>query len=170
MSTDLLADRICLVTGSSRGIGLGIAKSLAANGATVVLHGRNEESLQKSLASLPEPSRHNLIAADLMTAEGVRRLADGFLDLHERLDVLVHSAGVLGPPRTPLADYPETAWNEVLQVNLTGPFLVTQALLPALRKGDRPSVIFISSGLGHRGRAGWGGYACHARPPHAPQD
>ncbi|MGD8504630.1 MAG: SDR family NAD(P)-dependent oxidoreductase [Syntrophobacterales bacterium] len=159
MFTELLVDRICLVTGSSRGIGLGIAKSFAANGATVVLHGRDNASLQESLASLPEPSRHNFIVADLMTTEGARTLADGFLDLHERLDVLVHSAGVLGPPRTPLADYPEIAWHEVLQVNLTGPFLVTQALLPALRKADRPSVIFISSGVGHRGRAGWGGYA-----------
>ncbi len=158
MTTDLLAHRICLVTGSSRGIGLGIARSLAANGATVVLHGRDEDALRTSLASLPETTKHSFIVADLSSAKGTRNLVDGFLQLEEKLDVLIHSAGILGP-KTPLATYPEGDWDEVLWINLTAPFLITQALLPALRKGDQPSVIFISSGVGKKGRAEWGGYA-----------
>lgn len=157
MSTDLLSDRICLVTGSSRGIGLGIARSLAAHGGKVVLHGRNEDALRKSLAGLPETTKHNYVAADLRTAEGPQMLADGFLQLHVSLDVLIHSAGVLGP-KIPLGEYPETDWHDVLRVNLTAPFLITQALLPALRKGEHPSIIFISSGVGRKGRAEWGGY------------
>jgi NAD(P)-dependent dehydrogenase (short-subunit alcohol dehydrogenase family) len=58
----------------------------------------------------------------------------------------------------PLAEYPPEAWDEVMHLNLTVPFLLTQALLPLLRKGDRPSVVFITSGAGRRGRARWGGY------------
>ena len=157
MSTELLAGRICLITGSSRGIGLGVARVFAESGASVILHGRDENVLRQSLAELSEPKQHSYIAADINTPEGTVVLAAAFLRLHEKLDVLIHSAGVLGP-KVPLADYPEAAWNDVLRVNLTAPFLLTQALLPALRKGANPSVVFISSSVGRRGRAEWGGY------------
>lgn len=157
MSTDILFNRICLITGSSRGIGLGVARVFAENGARVILHGRDENVLRQSSAELSEPKQHSYITADINTHEGVVVLAAAFLRLHEKLDVLIHSAGVLGP-KIPLADYPEAAWNDVLRVNLTAPFLLTQALLPALRKGANPSVVFISSSVGRRGRAEWGGY------------
>jgi NAD(P)-dependent dehydrogenase (short-subunit alcohol dehydrogenase family) len=157
MANALLANRVCLVTGSSRGIGLGIARAFAANGATVTLHGRNTATLRQALASLPESLRHTYVEADLNTREGSEKLVERFHKLQEKLDVLVHSAGILGPI-TPLASYPEKDWNEVIQVNLTAPFLLTQALLPLLRKGDHPSVVFISSTLGRVGRAEWGAY------------
>ena len=158
MSTDLLANRICLITGSSRGIGRGIARSFAAHSATVVLHGRDVEPLRTCLAKLPNVSSHSYIVADLNTAEGPRTLADGFLRLYDKLDVLIHSAGILGP-RTPLANFPQKAWDDVLKINLTAPFLITQALLPTLRKGANSAVIFISSGVGRKGSAEWGAYA-----------
>jgi len=158
MAYKLLGGRDCLITGSSRGIGLGIARVFADNGAIVTLHGRNKATLRKSLASLPESAEHTYVVADLNTRGGSETLVERFVRLHEKLDVLVHSAGILGP-KTPLAGYPEKDWDEVIRVNLTVPFLVTQALLPLLRKGDHPSVIFISSGLGRVGRAEWGAYA-----------
>lgn len=158
MASAILANRVCLITGSSRGIGFGIARVFARNGAAIVLHGRDEEILRESLRTLSEHSQHTYVVADLNTVEGARRLTDGLLRLHGKLDVLIHSAGILGP-KTHLEDYPEDVWHDVLQVNLTAPFLITRALLPALRKGDYPAVIFISSGVGHRGRAGWGAYS-----------
>lgn len=158
MSSDLLSERVCLITGSSRGIGLGIARVFADNGAIVILHGRNEEALREALATLPESAKHTYITADLSSLEGSKTLAENFLRLHEKLDVLVHSAGVLGP-KTLLATYPEKEWDEVIRVNLTVPFLITKALLPPLRKGDHPSIIFISSGVGRVGRAEWGAYS-----------
>jgi NAD(P)-dependent dehydrogenase (short-subunit alcohol dehydrogenase family) len=158
MSSALLIDRFCLVTGSSGGIGLGIARTLAAHGAIVTLHGRDEGGLGESLASVPEPEKHQYIVADLATAEGRRTLADQFSRLSGKLDVLIHSAGILGP-RISLGGYPEESWQAVLEINLTAPFLITQALLPLLRNGVKPSVIFISSGLGRTGRGGWGAYA-----------
>lgn len=159
MATGNLSNRICLITGSSRGIGLGVARVFAENGAIVVLHGRDEESLRESLAELFEPQKHSYIAADLKTPRGAELLAAEFFRLHEKLDVLIHSAGILGPPGVPLAEYPVESWKYVLQLNLTAPFLVTQVLLSGLRKGDQPSVIFVSSGVGYRGRAGWGAYS-----------
>jgi NAD(P)-dependent dehydrogenase (short-subunit alcohol dehydrogenase family) len=157
MANEILAGRVCLVTGSSRGIGRGIARVFAGNGAMVTLHGRDKATLGKSLASLPEAPRHNYIAADLNTGGGLETLVERFVRLHEKLDVLVHSAGILGP-KIFLASYPEKDWDEVIRVNLTVPFLITQKLLPLLRKGDHPSVIFITSGVGRVGRAEWGAY------------
>jgi len=157
MANELLAGRVCLITGSSRGIGLGIARVFAGNGAIVTLHGRDRATLRQTLASLPESSKHNYVAAELNTSGGLETLVERFVRLHAKLDVLVHSAGILGP-KTPLANYPEKDWDEVIRVNLTVPFLLTQALLPLLRKGDHPSVIFISSGVGRVGRAEWGAY------------
>jgi len=158
MANELLVGRVCLITGSSRGIGLGIARVFADNGAIVTLHGRDKATLRQSLASLPESPKHNYIAADLNTLEGSNKLAERLVSLYEKLDVLVHSAGILGP-KTPLATYPQKDWDEVIWINLTVPFLLTQELLPILRKGDHPSIIFISSGVGRVGRAGWGAYA-----------
>ena len=157
MANGLLAGRVCLITGSSRGIGLGIARVFAANGAIVTLHGRDKANLRQALASLPESLKHTYVVADLSTPEGSEKLVERFHKVQEKLDVLVHSAGILGPI-TPLAGYAEKDWNEVIRVNLTAPFLLTQALLPLLRKGDHPSVVFISSTLGRVGRAEWGAY------------
>jgi len=159
MISALLANRICLITGSSRGVGLGVARVFAENGASVILHGRDENVLRQSLAELSEPQKHSYIIADLNTPEGAGVLAAAFLRLHEKLDVLIHSAGILGPPMIPLAEYPAESWKDVLHLNLTAPFIVTQALLSALRKGGHSSVIFVSSGVGHKGRAGWGAYS-----------
>jgi NAD(P)-dependent dehydrogenase (short-subunit alcohol dehydrogenase family) len=159
MTAGILSNRICLITGSSRGIGLGVARVFAENGASVILHGRDENVLRQASAELAEPQKHSYITADLRTPAGAEVLAAAFHRLHEKLDVLIHSAGILGPPMIPLAEYPAESWHDVLYLNLTVPFLVTQALLPTLRKGDHPSVIFVSSGVGYRGRAGWGAYS-----------
>jgi len=102
MASDLVAHRDCLVTGSSRGIGLGAARALAAHGANVTLHGRDEEALRLALAGLHPPGRHQYMAADLAERGGVERLTEETCRRLARLDVLIHSAGSLGP-RFPLA-------------------------------------------------------------------
>jgi len=75
-----------------------------------------------------------------------------------RLDGLVHAAALLGD-RSPLADYDVPTWCRVLHVNLTAPFILTQVLLPCLRKSAGASVIFASSGVVKRPRPFWGAYA-----------
>jgi len=141
MSSDLLAKRICLITGSSRGIGLGLARVFAGHHAIVTLHGRDEQPLQEAVTGFPPSSKPDYIAADLSTAAGTENLVAAFLQRHRRLDVLIHCAGILGV-KTDLAAYPADVWEQ-----------------PALRKGDHPSVIFVSSGVGRVGRAEWGAYS-----------
>jgi NAD(P)-dependent dehydrogenase (short-subunit alcohol dehydrogenase family) len=158
MSTGVLSKRVCLITGSSRGIGLGLARVFARHRAIVTLHGRDEKPPQETMAGLLASSETDYISADLGTTAGIEKLVAAFVQQHDRLEVLIHCAGILGA-KTELAAYPPEVWEEVLRINLTAPFLLTQGLLPALRNGDRPSVIFVSSGVGRKGRAEWGAYA-----------
>ncbi len=97
---------------------------------------------------------------DLATATAVDydRLAKTIGDEFGRLDGLVHAAALLGD-RTPLEQYDVPTWCRVLHVNLTAPFILTQVLLPNLRKSADASVIFVSSGVVKNPRPFWGAYA-----------
>jgi NAD(P)-dependent dehydrogenase (short-subunit alcohol dehydrogenase family) len=85
------------------------------------------------------------------------RLAETIAREFGKLDGLVHAAALLGD-RTPIEQYDVPLWCKVLHVNLTAPFILTQVLLPNLRKSADASVIFVSSGVASRPRAFWGAY------------
>ncbi|HLZ98294.1 MAG TPA: YciK family oxidoreductase [Steroidobacteraceae bacterium] len=161
-SAGLLAERVILVTGASSGLGRALAVECARAGATVILCGRNAGKLGRvydEIESLdaPQPA---IATLDLATATAAHydALAGTVESEFGRLDGLVHSAGVLGD-RTPLEQYDVPTWCRVLHVNLTAPFILTQVLLPGLRRGRDPSVIFVSSGVVRDSRPFWGAYA-----------
>ncbi|MCC6297054.1 MAG: YciK family oxidoreductase [Pseudomonadales bacterium] len=159
---DLLRDRAILVTGAGAGIGRCAALSFARHGATVILCGRTAARLEQIYdeivaAGAPEPVLAPLSLERATEAE-YRELATHIHEEFGRLDGLLHNAGVLGQ-RTSIANYDAATWQQVMQVNVTAGFLLTKALLPALREADSASVLFTSSGVGRRGRAFWGAYA-----------
>lgn len=160
--SELLKDRVILVTGASDGIGAVAAQTYAAHGATVILHGRSEAKLEKIYDAIeqadgPQPA---LVPLDFFTATAVEynQLAVMLEQEFGRLDGLLHSAGVLGDI-TPLEMYDPDTWDYVMKINLRAPFMLTQALLPLLKQSDDASVIFSSSSVGRRARAFWGAYA-----------
>jgi NAD(P)-dependent dehydrogenase (short-subunit alcohol dehydrogenase family) len=158
----LLADRVILITGATSGLGRALAIECARAGATVILCGRNKAKLERVYDEIealkaPQPAIAVLdfaaaTAADYDALERTLRSEFG------KLDGLVHSAGVLGD-RTPLEQYDVPTWCKVLHVNLTAPFILTQVMLPDLRKSADASVIFVSSGVVHNSRPYWGAYA-----------
>ncbi len=159
---DLLAGRIIMVTGASSGLGRALAIECARAGATVILSGRNPGKLERVYDEIeklgaPQPA---IAPLDLATATAVDY--DGLAQIigteFGRLDGLVHAAGLLGD-RTPLEQYDVPTWCKVLHVNLTAPFILTQVLLPDLRKSTDASVIFVSSGVVRNQRPFWGAYA-----------
>lgn len=159
---EALAGRVILVTGAGDGIGRAVAVECARHGATVVLLGRTQAKLEQTYDAIeqlgaPRPAILPLDLGASTVAEFVG-VAETLHAEYGRLDGLAHVAGVLGA-RTPLDHYDAKVWTHVLAVNLTAPFLLTQALLPLLRKGRTPSVVFTSSGVGRKGRAFWGAYA-----------
>jgi NAD(P)-dependent dehydrogenase (short-subunit alcohol dehydrogenase family) len=161
-SPDLLAGRVVMVTGATSGLGRALALDAARAGATVILSGRNPAKLDRlydELEALGAP-RPAIATLDLANATAVDydALARTIEAEFGKLDGLVHAAGLLGD-RTPLEQYDVPTWCRVLHVNLTAPFILTQILLPALRKAADASVIFVSSGVVHNSRPFWGAYA-----------
>jgi NAD(P)-dependent dehydrogenase (short-subunit alcohol dehydrogenase family) len=158
----LLEGRVILITGASGGLGRALALECARAGASVILSGRNGAKLERlydeiEVAGAPRPA---IAVLDLATATAVDydRLAETIDREFGKLDGLVHAAALLGD-RTPLEQYDVPTWCRVLHVNLTAPFILTQILLPNLRKSSDASVIFVSSGVVKNSRPFWGAYA-----------
>lgn len=156
-----MKDRIILVTGATDGIGRVAAKTFAKEGATVILHGRNIKKLEMVYdeilaAGHPTPA---IAPLELITAnpDQYQELADTIEKEFGHIDVLLHNAGMLGT-LTPIEHYNIEQWYKVMQVNLHAPFLLTQKLLPLLKKSKKAAIIFTSSGVGQKGQAYWGAY------------
>jgi NAD(P)-dependent dehydrogenase (short-subunit alcohol dehydrogenase family) len=150
---------VVLVTGASRGIRRATAESFAEAGATVVICARSRDGLAQTAARIKDGGgivwSHR---CDLASPRNAATLIRMIMRRFGRLDVLINNAGILGP-RVPIADYPLRAWREVLDVNLTGTFAVTQAAARAMMRQGSGCIISISSSVGRRGRARWGAYA-----------
>ena len=162
MDETLLAGRNILITGATSGLGRALSLECARAGATVILSGRNQSKLEKlydEIAASGAPQAA-IAVLDLATAGAHEydALAKIVGDEFGRLDGLVHSAALLGD-RTPLEQYDVPTWCRVLHVNLTAPFILTQVLLPHLRRSRDASVIFVSSGVVKQARPFWGAYA-----------
>jgi len=160
---DILKNRIVLVTGASDGIGEALAVHIAGLGAQVVLHGRNTkklESVYDQITNLKGAPRPSIAVLDLATADGdaYSSLVNSIEQEFGRLDGLVHNAGILGQ-RLSIEQYEITDWQQVMHVNLTVPFVLTQALIPLLRQSPDPSIIFTGSKVGRVGKAFWGAYS-----------
>ena len=157
-----LQNKIILVTGAGDGIGRAAALSYAQHGATVILLGRTVEKLEAvydeiEAAAYPQAAIYPLHLRGAVMKD-YEELANTIEREFGRLDGLLHNAGVLGQRRT-LAQTTVDSWDEVLHVNLSAPFMMTQALLPMLAAAENASIILTSSSVGRKGRAFWGAYA-----------
>jgi len=146
-----LSGRVALVTGAQRGLGLAIARGLATAGARVILNGRNVEALARAAAELAADG----LAADTSAFDvGVEdAVQGGIADAMARcgaIDILVNNAGI--QHRHPLTEFPKSEWDEIIATNLTGPYLVSQAVLPAMIARHRGKIINIASLLSELGR------------------
>jgi pteridine reductase len=143
--------KVALVTGGSRRIGAAISGALAKAGYEVVLTYRASAREGKALAAKIGGSA---VSLDLSRPSTFKRFADRLDRKFGRLDLLVHNAAVFS--RTPVGEVSPSAWDAVFAVNLRGPFLLTRALLPLLRKGRGDAgVLFLGDAF-----AGelWSGY------------
>ena len=154
-----LTERVAIVTGASRGLGVAIAEGLAEQGARVVLSSRKQEDLDREAARLNErfPGSAVAIAAHAGRQDDLRRLVDGTLEQFGRIDILVNNAGT-NPYFGPLIDAELTAWDKTFEVNLRGYFLLTQLVYRAWMEQHGGAVLNIASTGGLRPSVGLGVY------------
>lgn len=141
--------KVALVTGGARRIGAAVSRGLALEGFTVLVTYRASRGEARALA---REIGGRAYALDLRKAAAIPRLAVRVERDVGRLDLLVHNAAVF--PRTPAGGVTAGAWDEVFAVNLRGPFLLTQAFLPLLRRFPGSGVLFLGdAGAGDLWRA-----------------
>ena len=141
-----LQGRSALVTGGSRGIGRMIAEGFLKQGARVYISARKAAACDQAAAELSAMGHCVSLPADVSTVQGARALAGAYAQREDRLDILVNNAGAAWAE--PFADFPESGWDKVVDLNLKAPFFLTQALYPLLCKAaqERPAkVINVAS-------------------------
>ncbi len=121
-----LQGRVALVTGGSKNLGRHIAEGFIAQGAKVYITSRKADSCEQTAKELGP----NCIALpmDVSSVEGCKALAAAFAAREEKLDILVNNAGAAWG--APFEDFPEVGWDKVMDLNVKGPFFLTQALYP----------------------------------------
>ena len=147
-----LTGKVAIVTGGNTGIGFGIARGLAAAGASVVIVDRNAANSQDAKAELEKQGRGVLaVTADVTDMAQIKAMLDAALKEFGRIDILVNNAGISlsGPPETlPMVD-----WQQVIDINLTAPFACAQAVYPSLKKQGGGKIINIASILANLANA-----------------
>lgn len=156
MQANSLKGRHALVTGAARGIGAEIARTLAAEGATLTLLGRDIESLQRVAVSLPGQG-HGVAAADVADAQAVQAAFVQARAERGPVAILVNNAGAA--ESAPFLKTSVELWQRMLSVNLTGSFLCAQAALPDMLEAGWGRIVNIASTAGQKGYAYVAAYA-----------
>jgi 3-oxoacyl-[acyl-carrier protein] reductase len=156
-----LDGRIAIVTGGARGIGRGIAAAFTREGAAVVIADLDLAGAETVAAELESGGARALaLAVDVSSEEDAARMAEETLAAFDRIDVLVNNAGIAGAGT--LAELSLEEWNRVVAVDLTGVFLCSRAVLPAMIAQGGGRIINVGSQLGLRGAPGLAHY-CAAK-------
>lgn len=148
MTSGRLQGKVALITGAGQGIGEAIARLFAAEGARVVLTARSADKLARVAGEIAAAGGSACsIPADLASAEGIDALVQSALEQCGKIDILVHNAGIF--PYHPLEDMDDAAWQEVINVNLTGGFRLLKACLPGMKAKGSGRILFTSSVQGN---------------------
>ncbi len=161
-----LSGRVALVTGGSRGIGRMMAEGLIQAGATVYVSSRKREACDRTAAELSARGPCHSLPADVATEDGRAVLVEAIDAREPRLHILINNAGAAWG--APYAEYPASAFDKLLRLNVAAPFLLTRDLTPLLERGaadgDPARVINVGSmdGLQVQQRVGTGTFAYSA--------
>jgi NAD(P)-dependent dehydrogenase (short-subunit alcohol dehydrogenase family) len=142
-----LAEKVAIVTGGGSGIGRGIALALADEGVKVVVCGRRLERVDSTVGEIMKVGGvAQSFRADVAVEKDVNDLVHAVLEKYGRIDILVNNAGIADGG--PLHETMSETWDHVLEINLRGPFLMTRAVLPVMRRQHRGHILNISSESG----------------------
>jgi NAD(P)-dependent dehydrogenase (short-subunit alcohol dehydrogenase family) len=151
--------KVAVITGSTRGIGEGIARGLAAEGAVVVISGIDAAEGEQVAHELTENGcRPDFIAANVANDADCARLMQTTVERFGRLDVLVNNAGIF--PSIPLEEMTIETWDEIFAINTRGAFSCCRYALPPMQRQQSGVIISMGTALAHRGTVDRLAYAC----------
>ena len=158
-----LTNKTILITGATDGIDKVLAEKFSKLGSNIILLGKNSSKLDAVYDQLDhsfDSQKHLILEADLslLNNESAHEILRAISNEYDALDGIIHNAAILGT-MTPLEDYELSKWDEVLNINLRAPFLLTKTLKSILENSTMPRIIFTSSGVANTGRAFWGAYS-----------
>jgi len=158
-----LTNKTILITGATDGIGKVLAEEFSKLGSNIILLGKNSSKLDAVYDQLDhsfDSQKHLILEADLslLNNESAHEILSAISNEYDALDGIIHNAAILGT-MTPLEDYELSKWDEVLNINLRAPFLLTKTLKSIVENSTMPRIIFTSSGVANTGRAFWGAYS-----------
>ena len=152
-----LSGKVAIITGGGTGIGQGVALMLSGEGCRVVLSGRRKAPLEEALEKISAQGGEGLVVeGDVSEASDVDRLVSAAQDTFGQIDILVNNAGIGGGGA--IHEHDIETWDQVLAVNLRGPFLTSRAVLPKMRARSQGHIINISSESGLEYYQGNGAY------------
>lgn len=156
MSMRGLQEKIIVVTGAAQGIGAAYARRLVEEGSTVVLADRNRDGAEASASALGGPGKASAYQLDVADRPSCEAFAAHLSDTYGRVDGLINNAAVFSTIHMkPFWEITDDEWNQVLTVNLRGPWLLTSALLGLLRRSESGSVVNVGSDAVQLGRPGY---------------
>jgi len=137
-----LKDKVALITGGGSGLGAAITERFVAEGAKVCISGRRADVLEKMAGSLPRGSAVSC-AGDVCDPDDIKRMVETAAGINGKLDILVNNAGI--ELTGAVVDLDLSDWQKVLDINLTGPFLLMKAAIPHMIKSGNGSIVNISA-------------------------
>ncbi len=156
--SNLLKDKIAMVTGASRGIGAAIAKRLASEGAKVAInYNSSKEQALQVLSAVQEVSEGMLVQGDVSVQADAEKVLSQVIENWGKIDILVNNAGINRDKLLMRMDASD--WDDVMNVNLRGTFLCTKLVLPYLIKQRQGNIVNVSSVVGLSGNPGQVNYA-----------
>ena len=153
-------DQIAVVTGAGSGIGLGISRRIALEGGTVIMADIDQPSLESARELIGEvPGMLRQAAVDIRDEAGTRYLMQDTVARHGKLDIVVNSAGIVGPSATNIVDFELQSFRKVLDVNLLGSFIVTKHAVNEMLRTGYGRILLLASISGKEGNPGMAGYS-----------
>jgi 3-oxoacyl-[acyl-carrier protein] reductase len=145
-----LAGRVAVVTGGAQGIGRAVVERFLASGAAIAIWDRDEALAESTASELVGMGAIAAFGVDVTNLRAVEAARDATIDTYRRIDILVNNAGISGPNH-PTWEYPKRAWDEVLAINLSGPFHCCRAVVPGMIAQNYGRIVNVASIAGKEG-------------------
>ncbi len=153
-------NQVAVISGAADGLGKGIAKRIASEGGTVVLFDINKSLLEKTVSELKSKGWQAFgHVMDISSEEMVQRSFEAVEAAVGKVDIMVNSAGIVGPTSTKITEYATDAFDQIYAVNLKGTFLMTKYAIKIMEKSNYGRILLIASIAGKEGNPGMVGYS-----------